>query len=278
MSLAVAKQVLSSDMTRHVKPTEPQQGTNVIIIDIHSEDEEQAVTTPAALTLIPAGTNVRKNYKITKKGKKTIRTPMMSRGWGGLPNLPANPSMAYTFRYSTTDDGTAVVTVADIARSMVAAAGEDKFRYIFRTVKVDRVSIRGMPGAIGGSSTVRLRWLGENTNEITHMASSMSIDRAATISLPPPKLSLASFWHDVTNLTDDEKPLFTVTTENTSNGTCFVDLRLRVIFDEARYISYSIQNNTLSGLSDGGIYYGALAIVTGTVPDFRPLARKFLGI
>lgn len=284
MSLASARQVLQSE----VLPLGIVQGDdsltdNNIIIDVHDGSEhDTALTTYQSLSMMPSRTVTPKKYKMVKgkKGKMTKQPVFQARNGNGLPTLPANPSMTFTFRYVTSGSGSAIVKVSDLARSMVAASANNAFRYIFRTIKLNRVTIRGACGDVGKDCQVRLRWLGENTNEITHMDSTIRVDHNACLSLAPPRFSLASFWHDITSSTDNEKELLYVSGQTTTGtlGIVYVDVNMRVIFDEERYIDYTINNNNLSGLNVGGLYYGNLAQDYTSNFLLVPVARKPLGL
>lgn len=285
MSLSVARQVLQSEVLP-VVPGEAARNSaltdNNIIIDVHDEsDLDTALVTFESLSMMPSRTVTPKKYKMVKgkKGKMTRKQVTQSLRGNGLPTLPANPSMTFTFRYVTSGSGSAIVKISDLARSMVAANDNNAFRYLFRTIKLNRVTIRGSAGEVGSDCTVKLRWLGENTNEITHMDSTIRVDHNACLSLAPPRFSLASFWHDITSSTDNEKELLFVSGNTTSNiGVVYVDVNMRVIFDEERYIDYVIQNGGLSGLNAGGLYYGNLSQNYTSNFNLVPVARKPLGL
>lgn len=245
-------------------PDEPEVKDN-IVIDIPEVGAIPRGFLGTALSTVPYGVH------LTHGGKRMKRSKGIS---NGLNTIAANPRLTYCFRYTATGDGASTVKVSDIARSMVAASTSTSYRYLFRTVKIHNVVIRGSCGVIGGSTTVSLKFLGDNTDETTYMDSTMKVDTNAIVARPPPKLSLASFWHDVTSNTDNEKALFKVSTKSTGNGVTYVDLHLTAVLDEERYIDYTIQNNVLS-LDAGGIYYGRLSAGT---PSYTPVGRKDLGI
>jgi hypothetical protein len=260
-------------------PSNLTDGDNIIVIDV---GEEPLVGTTLRDGLIPFGTVVKKEERpytmvATKgrKGQKMVKrhyaSPMAA---NGLPPLAANPRLNYTFRYKTTGDGGANVKISDLARSMVAAATANSFRYLFRTLKLNSVAIRAAPSNIGEGATVKLRFLGANTDETTYMDTSLRVDHNAYLMRKPPAFSLASFWHDVTSSTDDVA-ILSVATNTTGTADTYVDINLSVVFDESRYINYSISNAALSGLSPGGLYYGNLS---ESSPDFVPVGRKPLGL
>lgn len=285
MSLSNARQVLQSQVLPIVQGDDARNGAltdNNIIIDVHDgSDLDTALVTYQSSSMMPSRTITPKKYKMVKgkKGKMTKKPVFQARNGNGLPTLPANPSMTFTFRYVTSGSGSATVKVSDLARSMVAATSGDSFRYLFRTIKLNRVTIRGSAGEVGADCTVKMRWLGENTNEITHMDSTIRVDHNACLSLAPPRFSLASFWHDVTSSTDNEKELLYVTGQTTSNiGVVYVDINMHVIFDEERYIDYTINNGSLSGLNSGGLYFGNMAQDYTSNFLLVPVARKHLGL
>lgn len=243
---------------------DPPLDDNIIVIDIPELGAPARHLTNEYNT-VPVGVHMM-NVKKGKKGR-TLGTS------NGLSTISANPRLTYCFRYSTDGDGTSNVKVSDLARSMVAASANTAFRYLFRTIKIARVTIRGSAGAIGGSTTVSLKFLGENTDETTYMDSTMKVDTNAMVSRAPPRFSLASYWHDITSSTDNEKTLFQLTTKSTGAGVTFVDLHLNAVFDEERYIDYTISNNALN-LNAGGIYYGRLSSNT---PSYKAVGRQDLG-
>jgi hypothetical protein len=260
-----------------------------VIIDVHSAPIN---TNFAAGNMVPHGTVMMSRLtktqgynnprgatpRKTKKQAQAQRRVIEARN--GLPTLRANPTMGYIFRYVSTGDvtGGIVIKISDLARSMVVASASDAFRYLFRAIKLNRVTVRSAPGTIGGTSNVGIQFRGENTNEVTIMDQSTRVDHNAMVSRIPPRLSLASFWHDVTNTTDDEKDLFSIYAHNTGDGTSYVDIHLSVVFDENRYINYTTQNGTLSGLAIGGTYYGNLSTSGSASQQFTPVGRIALGL
>lgn len=202
----------------------------------------------------------------------------------GLPMVSANPVMTFTFRFvCDRSDGGTDVKVSDLARMMVTASNNTSYRYLFRTIKIDNVSIRATPPDLGGSSQVTLQFLGANTNETKYMDQSLRIDHNACLSKKPPRFSIASFWHDVTTSTDNEVTLFKMQSfaTNTSDaptgtkGTTYVDIKLSAVFDIDRYIDYTISNNSLN-LNAGGLYYGRIG--TGSGLELEPVGRIDLGL
>jgi hypothetical protein len=257
-----------------------------VIIDVHS-----ALNKAAESSMVPHGTIMSKPVLAKKnargatqhKSKKTMQgMRRVGEARNGLPTLRANPTMGYIFRYRSSgdiaEDQAQQVKISDIARSMVAAVDGDSYRYLFRAVRLNKVTIRSAPGSIGGSASVGIQFRGENTNEVTIMDQSTRVDHNAIVSRTPPRLSLASFWHDITNTTDDEKVLFSIFTNSSGTGISYVDMHVSVVFDEYRYINYIIQNNSLSGLNAGGLYYGNLSQEGGSGNKFTPVARAKLGL
>lgn len=268
--VAAQRQALLSDLEAlalappmAVSP-EPPLDDNIIVIDIPELGAPARHLTSEHNT-VPVGVHMM-NVKRGKKGRQVTGN--------GLSTIPANPRLTYCFRYAATGDGISNVKVSDLARSMVAASANNAFRYLFRTIKLNRVTIRGSAGQIGGSTTVSLKFLGDNTDETTYMDSTMKVDTNAMVSRAPPRFSLASYWHDITSSTDNEKELFQLTTSSTGAGVTFVDLHISAVFDEERYIDYTISNNNLS-LNAGGLYYGRLSAGN---PTYSPVGRRDLGV
>lgn len=257
-----------------------------VIIDVHSSPK---INMPAG-NMVAHGTVMASRMATAKKRGATPRNNKKQaqaqrrviEARNGLPTLRANPTMGYIFRYVSDGDIGALngltVKISDLARSMVAASDGDAFRYLFRAIRLNRVTIRSAPGTIGGTANVGIQFRGENTNEVTIMDQSTRVDHNAMVSREPPRLSLASFWHDVTNTTDDEKTLFAIYANNDGNGVTYVDVHLSVVFDENRYINYTIQNNSLSGLNRGGTYYGNLTASGTSNQQFIPVGRIPLGL
>lgn len=262
-----------------------------VIIDVHSAPTN---TNFAAGNMVPHGTVMMSRLtktqgynnprgaspRKTKKQAQAQRRVIEARN--GLPTLRANPTMGYIFRYVCDGDVGAInglnVKISDLARSMVVATASDAFRYLFRAVKLNRVTVRSSPGTIGGTASVGIQFRGENTNEVTIMDQSTRVGHNAMVSRTPPRLSLASFWHDVTNTTDDEKDLFALYASNDGNGVSYVDVHLSVVFDENRYINYTTQNGSLTGLATGGTYYGNLSEWGSPTQQFTPVGRIPLGL
>jgi hypothetical protein len=288
MTLEMAKQVLHSDLalqSLHPQSQDsPVLSDNVIIIDIGDGarageqrlDPADSLSALGEVQVAPPRTlaSTRKGAR-GKASKRTNVSRTQRPSNNGLPQMSANPKLTYTFRYKTTGDGNVNVKVSDLARSMVAASSSNSFRYLFRTVKLEHVAIRAAASSVGESATVKLQFLGENTDETTYMDSTMRIDHNACVSRRPPKFSLASFWHDVTSSTDNEKSLFNVSTSTAGGADTYVDVTIHAVYDEQRYIDYVISNNSLSGLNAGGLYYGNLS--EGS-PNFVPVARVALGL
>jgi len=141
-----------------------------------------------------------------------------------------------------------------LAKAYVAAATTTTYRYVIRTFRVKRVTVRGSLGAVGGANTVALRFVGQNTNEVRYLDNTLKIDENAMVSRTPPKMSLASFWHDVESA-DLATEVFSV--EYFGTGELFVDVELEYLLDLDRYISYTLSGGT--GLNLGGLYKGNLA-------------------
>lgn len=197
-------------------------------------------------------------------GIMSYGTRMRRRGKGSsnsLPILSLEPRVHHTFRYQR--DNTAnsyTVTVGDLAQAIVAAASANTYRYIMRTLRVKKVTVRGSTGTIGASSTVGLRYLGANTNEVRYQDVTMKIDNNASVCRAPPRFSLASFWHDVTSENLDV-PL--VELIYFGDGAFFVDVQLEFLIDVDRYVNFALAGGT--ALNPGGLYKGPLA--TGLVAN-----------
>jgi hypothetical protein len=176
-------------------------------------------------------------------------------GTNSLPLLSLQPRQVFTFRYRRTDSTQQFdVSVGDLARSLVAAASSSTYRYIIRTFRIRHVTVRAAAAAIGEQANCSLQYLGQNTNEIEYRDYTMKIDENAMVSRPPPRMSLASYWHDVTNDSLDA-PLFRII--SFGGGELFVDVKLEYLTDVDRYVNFTLSGGT--GLDPGGIYKGPLA-------------------
>jgi len=177
------------------------------------------------------------------------------RAGNALPVIKVEPHVHQTFRYTRVGEANSyVVTVGDLARAYVAAATTSTYRYVIRTFRVKRVTVRGSLGAVGGANTVALRYIGQNTNEVRYLDNTLKIDENAMVSRIPPKMSLASFWHDVESA-DLATEVFSI--EYFGTGELFVDVELEYLLDLDRYISFTLSGGT--GLNLGGLYKGNLA-------------------
>lgn len=191
-------------------------------------------------------------------GMMSYGTRVKRRGRGSgnsLPLITVEPRVHHTFRYRRNDTANSYsVTVGDIAKAIVTAATATTYRYMIRTFKVKKVTVRGSTGTIGSSATVGLRYLGSNTNELKYQDHTMKIDNNATVTRAPPRFSLASFWHDVTSDSLDT-PLFQV--EYFGDGVFFIDMHLEFLLDVDRYVNFTLIGGT--SLDTGGLYKGPLA-------------------
>lgn len=184
------------------------------------------------------------------------RVRRRGRGSGNsLSLITLEPRVHHTFRYKRNNTANSYnVTVGDIAKAIVSAATTATYRYIIRTFRVKKVTIRGSLGTIGSSATVSLRYLGSNTNELRYQDNTMKIDNNATVTRAPPRFSLASFWHDVTSDSLDTE-LFQV--GYFGDGEFFIDMQLEFLLDVDRYVNFTLTGGT--ALDVGGLYKGSLA-------------------
>jgi len=190
-------------------------------------------------------------------GSVLQRRSSKGRGRAGnaLPVIKVEPHVHQTFRYTRVGTGNNyAVTVGDLARAYVASASASTYRYVIRTFRLKRVTVRGSIGAVGGTNTVALRFVGQNTNEVRFLDNTLKIDENAMVSRTPPKMSLASFWHDVESA-ELATEVFSI--EYFGTGELFVDVELEYLLDLDRYISFTLSGGT--GLNVGGLYKGNLA-------------------
>jgi len=172
-----------------------------------------------------------------------------------LPVLNSEPHVHMTFRYKRVGTGGQYsVTVGDVASCIVAAASTSSYRYLMRTFRIKRVTLRGSSGLVGEDASIGLRFVGQNTNEIRIMDQTLKIDENAYVSRVPPKMSLASFWHDVESA-ELSTEVFSVNYFGT--GEFYVDLAVEFLLDVDRYITYALSGGT--ALQTGGVYKGPLS-------------------
>jgi hypothetical protein len=172
-----------------------------------------------------------------------------------LPVINVEPHMHMTFRYERIGTGnTYPVTVGDLARCFVAAASGSTYRYMVRTFRVKHVTIRGSTGSVGEAASVSLRYVGQNTNEVRLLDQTIKIDNNAVVSRAPPRMSLASFWHDVESA-ELSTEVFDIV--YFGSGQLYVDVSMEILLDVDRYISFTLSGGT--GLATGGVYKGALS-------------------
>jgi len=202
--------------------------------------------------------NLSADAPLVDVGIMSYGTRMKRRGRGSgnsLPMITLEPRVHHLFRYQREDTANSyTVNVGDLAKAIVAASTSTTYRYIMRTLRVKKVTLRGSTGTIGTSATCGLRYLGANTNEVRYQDTTAKIDVNAVVSRVPPRFSLASFWHDVTNETLST-PLFEITYFGT--GELYVDLQMEFLMDIDRYVNFSLSGGT--ALDVGGLYKGPLA-------------------
>jgi hypothetical protein len=189
-------------------------------------------------------------------------TRVRRRGGGGsnsLPVLRTEPYVSYVARYKRSTGNVYTITVQGLAKVLVSANATTTFRPLIRAFKIKKITIRGSAGAVGETGSVGLRYLGTNTNETNHMDETMKIDENAMVSKPPPRFSIAAFWHDIVS---EELTTELASIQYFGTGNFYVDVHLDVLIDTNRYVNYSLSGG--SGLVTGGVYRGNLA--TGLVP------------
>jgi hypothetical protein len=221
------------------------------------EDDEYVLPDPEApLGAMPGLSNL-----VVPHGVQLTRRRRGARGAGNsLPVLNSEPHVHMTFRYKRVGTGGEYsVTVGDVANCIVAAASTTSYRYIMRTFRIKHVTLRGSSGAVGDDASIGLRFVGQNTNEIRLMDQTLKIDENAYVSRAPPRMSLASFWHDVES-SELSTEIFSV--NYFGSGEFFVDMAIEFLIDVDRYITYALSGGT--ALQTGGIYKGPLS---GTSTD-----------
>jgi hypothetical protein len=219
----------------------------------HLDDEGNAPMEPSPLEagILPANAVLVRTMR-GGKGKRRGGQP------NGLPVIQVEPHVTTIFRYSRVGTGNNyVVTIGDVAKAIVAAATSSTYRHVMRTFRIKRVTVRGTIGSVGNAATTSIRYVGQNTNEVRYMDNTLKIDENALVSRVPPKMSLASFWHDVESATLTDE-LFEV--DYFGDGQFYVDVHLEYLLDVNRYITYTLSGG--SGLAVGGIYRGELSGTT----------------
>jgi len=233
-----------------IKKIEPD-ATPLLSTPVKNEDEYM-VPDPELVMLAQPGISANvlpHGTKLARRGRGSARGAGNS-----LPVLNTEPHVHQTFRFKRAGTRNSYsITVGDLANVLVAAAGTSSYRYLMRTFRVKHVTIRGSTGAVGDSATVNLRFVGQNTNEIRYMDQTMKIDVNAMVSRTPPKMSLASFWHDVESA-ELSTEVFDI--QYFGDGELFVDVTLEFLIDVDRYITFSLPGGT--GLQAGGVYKGPL--------------------
>lgn len=206
---------------------------------------ENLTDAPSAYQVLPFGTRM-----------------MRRRGAGNnIPLITLEPRVHHVFRYSRTSTNSSwTVDLQDVASAHVASASSNTYRFIMRTFRIKKVAVRGSIAAVGSQATVSLRFLGANTNEIRYQDATFKVDSNAMVVRKPPRFSLASFWHDVTDEALNTE-LFQI--DSSGTGELYVDLHLEYLLDVDRYVNFAVSAPN-AGLNPGGLYKGSLG--TGLDP------------
>lgn len=197
-------------------------------------------------------------YQVYSFGTRMMRR----RGAGNnIPLITLEPRVHHVFRYQKSGETSAwTVDLQNVAEAHVAASAANQYRFIMRTFRIKKVAVRGSIANVGSQATVSLRFLGANTNEIRYQDATFKVDSNAMVVRTPPRFSLASFWHDVTNEALATQ-LFQI--DSSGTGELYVDLHLEYLLDVDRYINFSLSAPT-GGLNSGGLYKGPLG--EGLIP------------
>lgn len=173
-----------------------------------------------------------------------------------MPMLSAEPTIKHTFRYRRSDVGSLYnITLRDLTTMLVMGATNTTYRPVFRALRLLNVAVRGSIGAVGETSTVSIRYTGVgdfgNTNEQKYMDSTNKVDHNAMVHRKPPRMSLASFWHDP----NDVSLGYTVfQVEYNGTGECYMDITIQAVLDLNVHVNFLLGSGT--GIVPGRMYGG----------------------
>lgn len=188
---------------------------------------------------------------------KTVRRRNSNYVPNSMPMLSAEPTIKHTFRYRRADTSNFYsVTLRDLTAMLVVGATSTTYRPVFRALRLLNVALRGSIGAVGETSTVSIRYTGVgdfgNTNEQKYMDSTNKVDHNAMVHRKPPRMSLASFWHDPNDVTLSYT-VFQV--EYTGTGECYMDITIQAVLDLNVHVNYLLGGGV--NVIPGRVYGGA---------------------
>lgn len=220
--------------------------TPYITVEPETESEPESITLPTMQEVV-SNRMVRQGFRQVHRKRRTrnaLRYP---------PTLRAELKGRQVFRYTGTAAMEADITVANLLKTVGAASGSTAVRPIFTSIRLLRISIWTPVQAIGSAPTFcALRYEGTNTDDTTHYDTSAVADDMAHVSKPPPRNSVASFWHH-SDLADTSLKLAWVSLGPDS----VVDMHVEYVVDDNAVNSVYTYTGG-SGMTAGCLYYGAL--------------------
>ncbi len=166
------------------------------------------------------------------------------------PTIRAELKGTHTFRFTGSAAQEAYLLLSDLMKLVMGANSSTSARPIFTSVKLKRISIWTPVQAIGASPTFcALRYEGMNTDDTTHFDTSATADDMAHVSMPPPRNSVAGFWHH-----SDSSDASTQLAWLSVGADSVVDIEISYVVDDAATANYTFTGG--SGMTNGLLYYG----------------------
>ena len=180
-----------------------------------------------------------------------------------LPQLVDQISTGMTLRFTTTGTGgstSASISFQNLLDAVFIAGTSTTAYQLFDFVKVRRVTVRAVPGANSGGSTVTVGIefpglvAGSNAGGKQASNSQMGVSKCAYVSLVPDKLSAAAFWQQSTSAN-----AFVVRSTDLNNTICLgtiIDVELS--YKNSADVSPAALQSAVTGATPGNIYFGGL--------------------
>lgn len=218
-----------------------------------SDDEAPSAPCIPEMALIAQNRMVRQGFvRVRRKKKKPGVTHLR---WP--PTLRAEIKSMHTFRFTGTVAEETDITVKSLLTLVVAANSSSSVRPIFSSVRLVRIGIWTPVQSIGGAATFcALRYEGTNSDDTTHYDTSAVVDDMAHVYKPPPRQSLAGFWHH-SDVADLSLKLAWVSLGPDS----VMDITVEFVVDDTSTNSaYTFTGG--SGQTTGTLYYGSIGSYT----------------
>jgi hypothetical protein len=114
-----------------------------------------------------------------------------------IPQFQSNVRLRHRYRFTSTSGTATSITPTSLLCAAGTICTDTNVLVVsaFQSVKVRRVEIWSPPAAQGDSVTCSVEWTGfQNSPNVEHSDTSVSVAVPAHVSCSPPRNSLASFW------------------------------------------------------------------------------------